>query len=667
MAEIVGTIINAKNFLSQTEVRLSVKQNDPQEHTIQLYEDRTYSIPAFQREIRWDENNLKMLLSDLARGTKFLGNVILTVRSDKTCEIIDGQQRTTVLMLIVTSIKKKYGTQIDIPELCPLHNESFMGFQALMEAGFDGDEMTIEDWISAVDTDDYNQFPRIMKLWDTICSSELLSDRHKAQGLLDNLCRSEFNIIASYSDDVNTSIQYFLDVNLKGIRLDTEDIFKGYLFSQDGRPETRALWQKNKRDAMNLNSTVLDSKGKRYPLMKLYEHFFYCDLYLSRDGTCEYASLKFGENFCLTAGFDSGNTKFYEGSHLIEAVRDRNYLQSVLSRLNDCIGVMTDVIENEGPSTSFKGRFKTERDGRRIDSTHIQNCHSMLKKILMEKEIIPKILALKYILTYLDDKPHEKGEYKSIYSIFCASVLFTIFANKKESDTFYSMVRQTNWTRQLNEWLYDYVSSQALTRGKVLAAYRYSEGSDEPEQMRCKSLAAIYNYFSVERNGTAYTLSVSNPSELSDFFNNRISYSLEHFIIGEGGSLRVKTEKHDFTYQYPSAIKRYKNSLFNFIFIPETLNRSLSNGLLFEKVNQLQEQGGAVSCAYSRKYHCLLAREPHAFFTRYPTAGDLDEKETEEEARRLLEEYFSAVFPEEFLEFSMALVEKIRWDRANGT
>lgn len=52
----------------------------------------------------------------------------------------------------------------------------------------------------------------------------------------------------------------------------------------------------------------------------------------------------------------------------------------------------------------------------------------------MEKEVIPKILALKYILTYFDGKPHAKEEYKSVYSVFCAAVLFTVFANKKESD-----------------------------------------------------------------------------------------------------------------------------------------------------------------------------------------------------------------------------------------
>ena len=32
----------------------------------------------------------------------------------------------------------------------------------------------------------------------------------------------------------------------------TEDIFKGYLFSQDSRELTRSLWQKNKRDVLRL-------------------------------------------------------------------------------------------------------------------------------------------------------------------------------------------------------------------------------------------------------------------------------------------------------------------------------------------------------------------------------------------------------------------------------
>lgn len=425
-------------------------------------------------------------------------------------------------MLIVSCIKKKFGTKISTPDLCPLRNEGFTGFQTLLEKAFDQEAITSDDWNAILKSDDYHQLPRIQKLWNTISSSELLADRHKAQGLLDNLCKSEFNIIASYSNDVNTSIQYFLDVNLKGIRLDTEDIFKGYLFSQDSRELTRSLWQKNKRDVLRLNGVTQSSEEKRYPLMKLYEHFFYCDLYLPREGDCEYSTLKFGENFCLTSGFESGSTKYYEGSHLIEAIRDRDYLQNVLSRLNKCVEIMTDIIESEGPSTPFKDKFICAK---KVDSIDIQNCHSMLKKILMEKEVIPKILALKYILTYFDGKPHAKEEYKSVYSVFCAAVLFTVFANKKESDTFYNFVRLEEWKSKINKWLYDYISSHALTRGKVLAAYKYSESDDDPiQQIRCKSLAAISNFFKVTKNGDNYNMGISNAAELCKFFGDKTVY-----------------------------------------------------------------------------------------------------------------------------------------------
>ena len=72
---------------------------------------------------------------------------------------------------------------------------------------------------------------------------------------------------------------------------------------------------------------------------------------------------------------ESGSTKYYEGSHLIEAIRDRDYLQNVLSRLNKCVEIMTDIIESEGPSTPFKDKFICAK---KVDSIDIQNCHSML-------------------------------------------------------------------------------------------------------------------------------------------------------------------------------------------------------------------------------------------------------------------------------------------------
>lgn len=114
MAEIVGTITNLSDFLSKTQVCLSVKPNDPQQQIICLEADRKYSIPAFQREVRWDDNNLKMLLYDLSRSSKFLGNIILTIKSDHTCEIIDGQQRTTVLIIFCHFTAHHNSNAIDV-------------------------------------------------------------------------------------------------------------------------------------------------------------------------------------------------------------------------------------------------------------------------------------------------------------------------------------------------------------------------------------------------------------------------------------------------------------------------------------------------------------------------------------------------------------------------
>ena len=277
---------------------------------------------------------------------------------------------------------------------------------------------------------------------------------------------------------------------------------------------------------------------------------------------------------------------------------------------------MIDIVESDAPSAAFKRLFVCPQ---RVDFVDICNCHTMLKKILTEKEVIPKILAMKYILSYFDGASHEKKEYKSAYSVFCASVLFSIFANKKESETFYNIVRLPNWTERIDHWLFDYTSSHALTRGKMLAAYKYCEDEEDANQViRCKSLAAICSFFKVTKNGEHYALKISNAEELKEFFNNSSSYSVEHFTIGEHGTLHIKTTKYDIDYTYPAQIKRYRNSLFNYMFIPHGLNSDLSNKPIFEKVAEITPRIGEVKCKYSLNYYHLLNAEPKGFLRNIP-------------------------------------------------
>lgn len=240
----------------------------------------------------------------------------------------------------------------------------------------------------------------------------------------------------------------------------------------------------------------------------------------------------------------------------------------------------------------------------------------------------------------------------------CSGLVYR-FRKQKESDTFYNFVRLEEWKSKINKWLYDYISSHALTRGKVLAAYKYSESDDDPiQQIRCKSLAAISNFFKVTKNGDNYNMGISNAAELCKFFGDKTVYSLEHFIVGECGNLHVKTAKYDFPYKYPPTIQKYRNSLFNFIFIPQPLNSSLSNEGLFIKVAEIHTHENEIKCSYSKGYYGLLNKSPRMYFQRYPTEKEIDSFSTEEDARAYLNEYFTKTFPEEFLQFSTALVKK---------
>ena len=102
-------------------------------------------------------------------------------------------------------------------------------------------------------------------------------------------------------------------------------------------------------------------------------------------------------------------------------------------------------------------------------------------------------------------------------------------------------------------------------------------------------------------------------------------------------------------------------SLFNFIFIPQPLNSSLSNEGLFIKVAEIHTHENEIKCSYSKGYYGLLNKSPRMYFQRYPTEKEIDSFSTEEDARAYLNEYFTKTFPEEFLQFSTALVKKINW------
>ena len=162
MSQIIGTVIEIGDFLSPKTQSIVVQEK----FTWNLDSNRTYIIPDFQREIRWDEEQIVELINNIGAGAKFLGNIILSETKRETgnqlkdYEIIDGQQRITTLLMILKFIQYKYGEDLNVDgNYCPLEIQSFEGFSELYKNAFSDTAAELE---RVKNTDDLNQLPHYL-------------------------------------------------------------------------------------------------------------------------------------------------------------------------------------------------------------------------------------------------------------------------------------------------------------------------------------------------------------------------------------------------------------------------------------------------------------------------------------------------------------------------
>ena len=135
MGDLLGIITPLKKFMSNSYEEVYVSVGGEKRVILSLNKDRIYDIPDFQREIRWSSDNVALLIEDIKSGPKFLGNIILTKHTDNRYSIIDGQQRITILMMVLHCIKQLHESEIDIINPCKLTIESFSKFPCFLATG----------------------------------------------------------------------------------------------------------------------------------------------------------------------------------------------------------------------------------------------------------------------------------------------------------------------------------------------------------------------------------------------------------------------------------------------------------------------------------------------------------------------------------------------------
>ncbi len=594
MAELLGIIAPLKKFLSDTDETIMMFVESQKNPILSFDSGRIYNIPDFQREIRWDMDNISVLIEDIKNGPKFLGNIILTKHNPKKYSIIDGQQRITVLTMILNCIKHLHQNEIDIITPCSLTIESFSGFHKLMDEHFP-DEKKFD--IEIIKSDKLKQLQKYYQLWNYILGLEEIQLKKEAKELLRNLGESSFNIIINESDDTSKGIRYFIDVNLKGKQLDTEDIFKSYLFSNDFGQEIRSLWYDLKKNAIDIEKSSLD-----YPLLKLLEHYFYCDLYLDN----KYRGLEFGTDFLLKENHkdpDTNNT-YRKGTHIIEVIDDKSYMRSSLNDINQIASIILEIVRSSSITDTLKELFffiDANGNKKSLDNTELKIIHNIMGKMLKDSKVPPKALVMKYILLVLLRSENKKKEdLRQIYAVYMFTVLFTIFQNKKSTEALMNILKakEDTWYSELVKQINGYFSLDRITDNRLLAQYKLGQNEAEEDfRFRCKSLATIYNYLCIKSQKVTIRKGMMN--QLYKFITDETSFSVEHFVISESKEHLVRSSNLFDSYEIDRSIyNKYVNNFFNFIFIDQETNSMLSNFWLPEKIDKLDTN--TIKCEYSK-------------------------------------------------------------------
>lgn len=642
MSEITGTVIKLRDFLFDVDTQITIKYNGQKHPILAFAKGRILSIPDYQREIRWKKETLFALMNDISHGNKFLGNIILSSANDRDYYIIDGQQRLVSLNMLVNYIKFEYQDEInDIEKLVDIKLNCFNKFDIFQSSRYNLKSVNSAQQTAVEESDKLNQIKSLSALYRYIGTSKIIDTPDKARIFLENLKSSQINVIVADEEDVKKSTEYYIDVNLKGIKLDTEDIFKGYLFAQDATATIRNSWVELKEAWIKFDENLASTNlSNAYSLTKILEHYMYCHVFCKP----EYDMIHMDEEFLLIDECTVKGTIYYSKDHVIKVINNNSLMQEVIDGATRYVNCLNSIVEDDG---GVPGCMKTYLKS--IDSTERQIICNIIKKSILDKGlIVPKMLVLKYFLQ-IESSSASKNDCKKIFAVYFYTVLFMLFGDKKsDAEKIKKVAKSNDFYKDLISEIKTFVSASKMATTHLTAISRWNSNfENEDLQYKCKSLATIYNYFKLENN----VVSVTSVDNLNSFLSNEEKYSVEHFVINKSGTIKYLDDKDE--YHLPENTRQYGTYIFNFIFIPRKLNGTvLGNYSLQRKLRILKEDNNLkdIDCEYSKMIISTLDGK----FNGAIDVKTLNEQETEE-----LDKYWLVTFKREYPQFTEAVIDEV--------
>jgi hypothetical protein len=245
----------------------------------QLFEGVTYSIDYYQREYKWEGEQVRDLVDDLTAmflkgydpkqpGSQvatcphyFLGSIIICSKTGDRY-IVDGQQRLTSLtlfLMVLQTLQKEREDRVDVEELILCDREGTKSFNlnvddraSVMAALYEGRHIDLFDRSESAQ----NLAARYRDLTEAF-PEHLRGDAlpHFVEWLLENVHLVE---ITAFTDD--DAYRIFETINDRGLDLSPTDMLKSYLLANiaDERKRARAntVWRDRIRQLGEAGKTV---------------------------------------------------------------------------------------------------------------------------------------------------------------------------------------------------------------------------------------------------------------------------------------------------------------------------------------------------------------------------------------------------------------------------
>lgn len=234
-----------------------------------LLKDQKFTIDYFQREYRWQEKHIKLLVEDLTNtflksykeGDKrsdvatyqsyYLGPVVFSVNPENNKKsIIDGQQRITsitLLLIYLNHLQKKSSQQVVISELIFSEKYGEKSFNMSDEARENCLTALFEEGQYELTENDDETVKNMMERYEDISESfpEEIDENvlpYFIDWFIENVVIVE---ITAYSDENAYTI--FETMNDRGLNLTATEMLKGYVLSKINdkkqRTEINDLWK----------------------------------------------------------------------------------------------------------------------------------------------------------------------------------------------------------------------------------------------------------------------------------------------------------------------------------------------------------------------------------------------------------------------------------------